>query len=239
MSDFSSFRNEILETAKARVDLLKWKLIGVSALGSVGLGLTKTDGSAPPYLILALIPFVCFYVDLLCQHFALRILVIARFLTTSPKGEQAAYECFVEKTRNMGPKKKINVFDLESWALYWSTWVMSILTVFAGFILPPCVESEAVWEHSTFGFVMFGKGVDGRSLVISGLAGFVLTSMGWRRFRYRAKLLVDLASDPKVTAELADFYNGSASRRNDRPSRSGVVDQRQLRFRQQKISRFR
>ena len=61
-------RNEIIESQKARTDLMKWKFILVSGLGAAGLGFTgKSDDSTIEHvtiLVLCCIPFVCAYVDL-------------------------------------------------------------------------------------------------------------------------------------------------------------------------------
>lgn len=71
-------RNEIVESEKARIDFLKYKLIVVGAIGVVGLGLKD---QAPYPLVLMLIPLCCLYVDILCYHNTLRILVIGQFLS--------------------------------------------------------------------------------------------------------------------------------------------------------------
>ena len=77
---------------------LKWKLILVAALGAVGLGFSNRNTVVPnAYLVLLLIPLVCFYVDLLCKHMSLRIIVIGAFLQFGSKEEDAAYERFVSE----------------------------------------------------------------------------------------------------------------------------------------------
>lgn len=82
-------RSEIIESEKARIDLLKYKLVAVAALGSIGLGLNKESSQHP--LILALIPLVCIYVDLLCYHNTMRILVIGKYFKRTGCG----YESYI------------------------------------------------------------------------------------------------------------------------------------------------
>ena len=135
----SGLREEIIESEKTRSDLLKWKLIIVAALGTVGLGVkgSGTPSMVGAFFVLLLIPLVCFYVDLLCWHTKLRIMTIGEFLRLG-LGNSAVerdYEEFVSKSTQMGPKK-LNIFALEDWALEWSTWVLSVLVILAGWTLP-------------------------------------------------------------------------------------------------------
>jgi hypothetical protein len=117
-NDFSSLRTEIVESEKARIDLLKYKLVAIAALGAAGLGLGS--GSDPshagghPLYVLCIIPLACLYVDLLCWHNTLRILVIAKFL----KGRNDPYENFVAQLGK-------GSFDMEDWALHCSTIAIS------------------------------------------------------------------------------------------------------------------
>lgn len=97
----NALRTEIVESQKARIDLLKYKLIAVAGLGSFALGSLGTKGlpandgglENPILLILTLIPLVCIYVDLVCQHNTMRILVIAQYL----KHGNCKYENFLCK----------------------------------------------------------------------------------------------------------------------------------------------
>jgi hypothetical protein len=73
-------RGEIVECSKARIDLFKWKLILVAGLGGTASGVLGTQKFTRPDYLLALIPLVCLYVDLLCWDQTLRIVVIARYL---------------------------------------------------------------------------------------------------------------------------------------------------------------
>lgn len=80
----NKLRDEIIEAEKSRVDLLKWKFISIAALGSIALGVGVKNPSEiiSQEATLCLIPLVCVYVDLLCKHLNLRILVISEFIKT-------------------------------------------------------------------------------------------------------------------------------------------------------------
>jgi hypothetical protein len=211
----SELRNEIVESQKARTEFLKWKLIGVSALGAAGLGLTEHAGPIGAYLVLALIPFVCFYVDLLCRHISLRILVIGRFLRFNASGEQRAYEQFAEQSRQMGPNASVSAFALEDWALDWSTCVLSGLVAFAGLLSllfalmggtlsPPGVDgSTALAVH---GWSMPLANLAQCVFVVSGAAGIVLTLISRSRYARRVRMLNELANDPNTIESLMVLY---------------------------------
>ena len=105
-------RDEIVESQKARVDLLKWKMILVATLGAVALGFERAaSGSIPSFsheYLLCLIPLVCLYADILCSHQNLRMMVIGRYLqyVAATRGSTAApleaeYEQFAEDARNL------------------------------------------------------------------------------------------------------------------------------------------
>lgn len=72
-------RQELIETQKARSELIKWKLLLVSALGATGLGFAKSDSNINVEVLLCCIPFVCAYVDSQYVNLSLRIMGIATF----------------------------------------------------------------------------------------------------------------------------------------------------------------
>ncbi len=112
-----SLRTEIVESQKFTVDLEKWKIILVAALGSVALGISNDFNVRPA--VLALIPLVCAYVDVLVYHNGLRIMAISHFLQGTPGDEFAKrYEKFCEHNRR--------VFPLEEYALFVTTLVVSV-----------------------------------------------------------------------------------------------------------------
>lgn len=120
-----TLRQEILESQKARSDLLKWKLVVVAALGAAGLGFTS-DTSAIAHVVLCFIPFACVYVDLLCRHLNLRIIVIGQFLKLEkPEDPSGQYIHLYEKFSDQLP----DAFALEAWALHWSSIIISILII--------------------------------------------------------------------------------------------------------------
>jgi hypothetical protein len=115
-----SLRNEIVESQKARMDFLKYKLLAIAALGAIGLGFSEHNGSIlEPDYILCIIPFVCMYVDLLCYHNDMRILVIGNFLGYS--GD--SYENYIGKlgAHNGRPNRAGYYFELENFSLHWSS----------------------------------------------------------------------------------------------------------------------
>lgn len=116
---------EILECQRSRSDLLKWKLILVAGVAAAGLGFAPGQNKQP--LLLALIPFVCVYVDLLCSHQWLQIHVIAAFL----REKHDDYESFVQRIR----QNNVKPFALEKWALYGTTILLCIGTAIVGHVL--------------------------------------------------------------------------------------------------------
>ncbi|MGB5714946.1 MAG: hypothetical protein WBM44_29005, partial [Waterburya sp.] len=138
-----TFRQEIIETQKARSDLLKWKLIISASLGAVGLGINislDSNGSnadSPIDLAFCLIPFVCAYVDLLCYHLNLRMFVINKFFArlevNKPKKNNEEWQSwrdiylFQEYEKTCGEVR--DAFHLESLALKWSTIILSLIVI--------------------------------------------------------------------------------------------------------------
>jgi len=119
----NTLRSEIMQAHETRSELLKWKLVIVGAIGSVGLGLTGAKTSKHADLVLAAVPLVCIYVDLLCMNLNVRMLVIASWMreVETKEPEQLAmrnYERFVDEVRD--------AFALEDWAIDWVTRVLSM-----------------------------------------------------------------------------------------------------------------
>ena len=147
-------RSEILEAHNARSDLLKWKLVLVAGLGTIGLGLTQEIGHP---IVLIGIPLVCAYVDLLTRHLTLRIHVIGDFLRGRETGDASDalwrdYEAFVQRNRS--------AFDFEDWALYLSSIVLSLgVAAYGALELARAGETELSEEVA---------------LVVMGLAGAVI-----------------------------------------------------------------
>lgn len=77
----SLLKQEINKTSEDLHDFAKWKLISISTIASVGLGLS-TDHAASPWILLV-IPYICAHIDLNCYQYLLRNFVISKFLRTS------------------------------------------------------------------------------------------------------------------------------------------------------------
>jgi hypothetical protein len=138
-------REEIIESQKARTDLLKWKLILVAFIGAAAFGIQGNSAAPiagnnsaapiagnsaaptwpPRILLLALVPFVCFYVDAVCIHNELRILNIARFIRQGGLGKVAAdyeHDCKTHRRE----------FSIESVALLGTTLLLSFVVLLVG-----------------------------------------------------------------------------------------------------------
>jgi len=143
-----TLRNEIIESQKARTLLLERKLIIVATIGAIGLGTSvnfgdSSSGHRDLKIILCLIPFVCFYVDLLCKHLQMRMLVIGKYFRDIFIKNQASenindkitqigeYEVFCNKLRDNDGR---GIFGLEDWAQEGSTVLLSSLLVVYGLV---------------------------------------------------------------------------------------------------------
>jgi len=118
----SKLPDELQGAHENRFDAVKWKLLLVAGLGAAGLGLQENQH--PIRLLLALIPFVCIYVDLICTTLNVRIIVIGKYYG-SLCGDQ--YECFADRNRA--------VFQMEDWALNGSTKLICGLITSIGLVL--------------------------------------------------------------------------------------------------------
>ena len=179
------FRNEIIESQKTRTDLLKWKIILVAAIGGAGLGLGSTGGAKANYYLFCLIPLVCVYVDILCSHMNLRIIVIGRFLWMTVRAgiknpTELQYEGFVEKARAIpvpvsrrSASPGISAFAFEDFAQHFSTVLLSISVIAWGRFW---VISQEQWPFYA-----------------AGLFGLVASVWGYRAYRQRLRSLEELA----------------------------------------------
>ncbi len=148
-AEVTALRQEIVESQKARIDLLKYKLLAVAALGAIGIGVGNyhIDGMLHPELVLAIIPLVCIYVDVLCFHNTIRILVIAQFLKKSGDLYESFMDTLSDNTSVNGKKDNVGYFfRMEDWALEWSTVILCLsLLVWGVFSLLPWG-----YEHTSF-----------------------------------------------------------------------------------------
>jgi hypothetical protein len=175
-------RTEILNAQQVRSDLLKWKLVLVGVLGATGLGLAGADTPGHADLVLCAVPFVSVYVDLLCRHLSLRILVIGTYLQGGPGGtkpsepELTDYETFVEKeARELvlaeGEKRVASAFDLEDWAVSWSSVTLSLGVLIYGVALVASAAAPAV------------------ALIASGVVGLAVTLLARVSYHRRVQAL--------------------------------------------------
>lgn len=159
----SSFRTQIIETQKARSDLMKWKLLLVAGLGSAGIGMQKLNLNEE-YLLLALIPLVCVYVDALCAHLSLRITAIGEFIRSQePVNEDQKYARDYENFLKLKPPN----YGLEQLALHWSTGCISAVIAGAGMVL----LAQGI-AHSPVTLAPYFTPI---AMIASGLTGIAIT----------------------------------------------------------------
>jgi len=176
-----------MDASRSRTDLLKWKLILVAALGTVGLGLN--DSSKTPILssdlVLCLIPLVCIYADAICQQLQIRILIISDFFRTyeealTPKEKESQeveifrrYESFCYDIRDQHRS-----FSLEDLVIQISTIVLSALIMLAALIIPI-------------------SRIDRSAIVVSGGIGICLSFwLNWRFKKDREEVCNQLKKQP-------------------------------------------
>ena len=165
-------RDEIVESQKARTDLIKWKLVLVAAIGAAGLG--ATPGQPNPVL-LALVPFVCLYVDAVCFHNDLRIFAIAQFLRTSTDRDTARYEQYCHLQRPY--------YTFEAIALQWATQLLSFVILLMGWTMYNWPKSDFVsWVRNG------NRGV-AVLLVIAGGVGCLSSSFFFHLYRHMTETL--------------------------------------------------
>jgi hypothetical protein len=169
-------REEILQAERTRSDLLKWKLGLVGTIGALGLGFSGSNSIHNAQLVLVVIPLVCVYVDLLCLHLTLRIVVIGTFMYQwTPSGETKdplkAYERFARGARRLPDpsERKMSAYALEDWALYLSTLILSASAFVYGVVL--------LWPHHPGGYAAL--------FLSSGAIGLAATLIGRRLYRKR------------------------------------------------------
>jgi hypothetical protein len=193
-----SLRNEIVESQKMRIDLMKWKLILVAVIGAVGLGLNAK--SPRPHintnLLLCLIPFVIVYVDLLCQHLLLRIYVISKYLSElADRGktdEITVYEHFAQNARRILPDgqktHQLNVFRIEDFAVTTSSNIILILLIiYAVFLCPLANDTVQPVVFTSFLPKTAGRCLTPLIIVFFSLSGLVITGILNSSYKKRRK----------------------------------------------------
>jgi hypothetical protein len=170
-------RDEIIESQKARTDLIKWKLVLVAGIGAASLGSTNTIVHANA-LLLALVPFVCLYVDAVCFHLDVRIMAIARFIRQNPitaEPEAALYETYCTENRPY--------FELEAVALQGATLILSVLVMLIGL-------SARIAGWSSFSYWIPDRSpAVGTVLFLAGSAGVVCGWFFYRMYRHKTNVM--------------------------------------------------
>jgi len=158
-------------------------------LGSVGLGFGEHAASGAvfePAYVLCVIPFVCTFVDLICLHNTIRILIIANFLVSI--GDP--YEGFlshlgrrVNKTPHLRTRKGAQYFfELEDWALQWSSVALSLMLVAFG-------AFRLAHPHAIKDWIF----------PFSGIGGIILSIVTWLIYRRRIEALAALSGSGRWT----------------------------------------
>ncbi len=188
--EIGPLRTEIVESQKARIDLLKYKLVAIATLAAIGLGFNTNQAGSfllDSDYVLTIIPFVCLYVDLLCWHNTLRILVIGRFLDY----HDDPYENYLPKIGKVKrPKKPTDFptcdpgyfFELEDRALNWSTILVSSLLFLYG---------------CSFFFNTNLNWLKGSIFALTGFAGIIFTIRSKKAYEKRCDLLFENADKLK------------------------------------------
>jgi len=162
----ASLRQEILESQKARMDFLKFKLVAIAVLGAAALGLqgTESAGSLGEDIdfILCILPFVCIYVDFICYHNNIRVFIIAQYLQQS--GDE--YETFLKQLSSGKSQKKGTdyYFKLEDFVIFYTSLFVAFLIIIYGLVK---------YKPAISGFdISLGNKLP--YFLISGVIGFVI-----------------------------------------------------------------
>ncbi len=179
-SVFEGLRNEIIEAEKARIDLLKWKLIVVAGLAGIGFGFfnnapsaDNSQGNEISHLALSVIPWACLYVDLLCYNLQIRMIVISLFMQNyrpSDGGNDTEGYCMYEKFCDTIR----GAFKLEDWAMEHSTRVISGLIMLSTILI--------IQAHNVSLTSWSSTGVYAVVILLSGLAAIVLSMIIKRKY---------------------------------------------------------
>ncbi|NJA06818.1 hypothetical protein HC024_13960 [Methylococcaceae bacterium WWC4] len=122
-------RDEIIESQKARSEFIKWKLLLIAMIGSIGYGLEKEHEQVS--LVLALIPFVCIYVDHVCLHNDARIMVIGDFLRSQ---DFNSHNSNIARAYELHCADRRNDFIDEGFVLYQCSIFVSIVVLITALI---------------------------------------------------------------------------------------------------------
>jgi hypothetical protein len=188
-NELGYLRTEILESEKARIGLLQYKLIAVASLAAIGLGFSNYKNGNTPIdadYVLCIIPFICAYVDLLCYHNTIRILVIACFLNHYDD----PYEGYIVKLGHAYEKGGARyLFDMEDLALFWSSMGLSVLLAF----------------YSVIPFFKETNKLEGSVFLTAGIVALVISIFTKLSFKVHQDALFSTADKLKKHANSFDF----------------------------------
>jgi len=125
----NSLREEIRGTQVAQSDIIKWKFIAIAAVGAFSFHLPLSDavnqiaksqeGFNVELSILALVPLLCLYSDMICLHYILRVITVGAFIKSSYQERRAEvptklldYEGFVFAARGQDTLKSPLALEL-------------------------------------------------------------------------------------------------------------------------------
>ena len=203
---------EIIASQRMRASIWKWKLVLLSALGAVGLGISL--GAAPNCgtpLVLCCIPVVCAYADLLLNHLSIRSQLIGAWKRTRPRSDDIKkYEDFCRKLGDAG------VGHLEWWAVYSSSIAANLGLVIVG-------VGKLIYDfHGTSAVRLFPSSLTFGAVALSGLLGIGVTLTVRRAARSRHRLIERIETESRIsnqelqpptgaTAKGLDSGNGNPS----------------------------
>lgn len=168
----SALRTEIVESQKTQAEFLKWKLIAVSAVGSISLGFTPVGvpkgGQHGVELLLCAIPLICAYIDFVSLHIMIRIVTIGTYLMKIGSD----YEKFVFLTRQRGA----NPFVFETAALHGSSLVFNLVLIGISF-----TDVATAWVRKAY--------------FLGGTVGIFVAVISWMLYSMRARRVFELAQE--------------------------------------------
>jgi hypothetical protein len=194
---------EIVELQNRRLDLFKWKIILIAALGGVAtgfIGAHPAGGGLP----LALIPVVCVYVDLLCRDLTLRVVAITRYLQLVQEGKAkesaTEYAAFVARADQMQDASKPLSRDFWKECIGW-LWDFSFLTKPSayGFVF---LAQESSTIASSLGVIWWGSVLKLRrpemcTLRWFAILGIVFTVLFYLAYKHRDAAVKRLSLPPR------------------------------------------
>lgn len=177
--DFDGLRYEVVEAQKARTDLMKYKLVVTAILGAVAIGVGPAAGAERVPYVVGMIPAVALYVDAVCNHNDIRMMVIGRYLRSS----DSPYRGYEEVAHHMR-----RYFNIERVALDLSSLALGLSITILG-------VAGAVSNWRSGDRVLYGIEL------MSGILGIIATSalrLTHRRTMGRLEEIPILLADDKV-----------------------------------------